>query len=138
MNDKERQQIQTLRKENKSYGAIAQVLGLSVNTVKTYCQNHALGGAKVKVEYKAGEARPCACCGTPVIQNPKRKAKRFCSKLCCTTWWNSHLYEVNRRTYHERECPGCHKIFKVYGKKVQKYCCHACYIKDRFRGGADE
>ncbi len=136
MNDKERQQIQALRKENKSYGAIAQVLGLSVNTVKTYCRNHDLGGVAVEVKYKPGETRPCAYCGSPVKQNPKRKEKRFCSDFCRTRWWSSHLYEVKRKAYYERECPSCHKIFMVYGNKVQKYCCHACYIKDRFGGDA--
>ena len=44
MNDTQRQQIEKLRAEGLSYGKISDALGLSTNTIKTYCRRHGLGG----------------------------------------------------------------------------------------------
>ena len=44
MNDTQRQQIEKLRAEGLSYGKISETLGLSINTIKTYCRRHGLGG----------------------------------------------------------------------------------------------
>ena len=38
MNDTQRQQIEKLRAEGLSYGKISDALGLSTNTIKTYCR----------------------------------------------------------------------------------------------------
>ena len=32
-----------------------------------------------------------------------------------------------------RNC--CGKPFRAYGNSQRKYCCHACYVQARFRGG---
>ena len=42
MNDTQRQQIERLRAEGLSYGKISEALGLSINTIKTYCRRHGL------------------------------------------------------------------------------------------------
>ena len=136
MNDAQRKQVQTLRKENKSYGAIASLLGISVSTIKTYCIKHGLGGDATKALPRDGEERHCIYCGSPVIQIPGKKEKRFCSTFCRTKWWSSHRSESKKNAYYEYVCPGCNKTFTVYAQKHRKYCCHECYVKARFGGDA--
>ena len=52
MNDMQRQQIKELRETGHSYGRIAQRLGLSENTIKTYCKRHGLGGVAKGIDYR--------------------------------------------------------------------------------------
>ncbi len=133
MNEKQSKQIRTLREEHKSYAAIASLLGLSENTVKSFCRRNGLTGVAVK-PVLTGPVRPCLYCGADVVQTPKKKEKKFCSSFCRNKWWNSHLGEVNRKAYYSFVCPTCNKPFTKYGSKAHKYCCHACYIADRFGG----
>ena len=138
MNDTQRQQIRQLREEGKSYAGIASLLGLSENTIKTFCKRNGLGGVMAVTGASAGNEHFCQNCGKPVIQTVGRKEKRFCSSYCRNKWWNTHLDQVNRKANYEFECPTCHKTFTAYGNKHRKYCCHACYIQDRFGGGCDD
>ncbi len=133
MNEKQSKQIRTLRGEHKSYAAIASLLGLSENTVKSYCRRNGLTGVAVK-PVLTGPVRQCLYCGADVAQTPKKKEKKFCSSFCRNKWWNSHLGEVKRKAYYDFVCPHCKKPFTKYGNKAQKYCSHACYIADRFGG----
>ena len=41
---------------------------------------------------------------------------------------------VNRKANYECTCEKCGKKFISYGNKDRKYCCHECYIEDRFGG----
>ena len=77
----------------------------------------------------------CFYCGTAVTQNPGRKEKKFCSNKCRMKWWNAHFDKLNKKTMYPYICPHCGKAFEVYGNSQRKYCCHACYIADRFQGG---
>lgn len=138
MNDVQRKQIGALRAQGVSYGRIAQALGISENTIKTYCKRHDLGGSVGITTMDADVKHFCFCCGNPVIQLPGRKEKRFCSDKCRNRWWNAHLDKVNRKAIYFFVCPQCKKSFSVYGNKNRKYCSHGCYIKDRFGGVGDE
>lgn len=134
MNDTEKLQIQRLRAEGCGYGTISEQLGISINTIKTYCRRHGFGG--VAVEPKEDSVKKfCRCCGIPVMQTAGRKEKRFCSDKCRNKWWNNNLDQVNRKANYEYICPCCKKTFTAYGNKNRKYCSHACYIEDRFGGG---
>lgn len=138
MNDTQRQQIEKLRAEGLSYGKISETLGLSINTIKTYCRRHGLGGV-VATSAPIDEAGHfCLCCGKPVQQTPGRKEKKFCSDSCRNKWWNSHLDKVERKANYEFVCPHCKKPFTAYGNKNRKYCSHECYIADRFGGGSND
>ena len=66
-----------------------------------------------------------------------KKPKRFCSSRCRNKWWNSNLDKVNKKANYEFTCVRCHKTFTAYGNKGRKYCCHECYIADRFGGKHD-
>ena len=129
MTDKQKIQIESLRNEGKGYKKIAQALGMSENTVKSYCKRNNLV-VPVKEEGKG----VCKCCGVTVTQNEGRKKKIFCSDRCRMKWWNSHLDQVKRKANYSFVCPTCHKEFSAYGNSSRKYCCHACYIEDRFGG----
>ena len=77
------------------------------------------------------EELPCEQCGALVKQHPKRKRKRFCSDACRMRWWNDHRYLREPNTV-EINCQGCGKVVKAIKGSGRKYCCHECYIKDRF------
>lgn len=126
MTDKQKQQIIALRRDGAGYGSIANQLGLSINTVKSFCRRHSLTAPPTD--------SLCEQCGRPIAQNPGRKRKRFCCDACRNKWWNSHLDLVKRKTVYTFTCPTCGKEFTVYGNSHRKFCSHACYIAYRFGG----
>ncbi len=125
--------ISSMRDKGVGYGTIARRLGISENTVKSYCRRRVQ--KKQTVQQDNIEHR-CLYCGVPVKQNEGRKEKKFCSDKCRNKWWNSHLDMVDRRAIREITCANCGKTFTVYGNAPRKYCCHECYIEHRF-GGID-
>ena len=138
MNDTQRQKVKELREDGYGYGKIAQMLGLSVNTIKTYCRRHGLGGVANAEALPVDVPHYCLGCGTPVHQVRGRKEKKFCSDRCRNKWWNANLDKVNRKAQYTFVCSYCKKSFSAYGNKNRKYCSHECYILDRFGGVASE
>lgn len=138
MTNLERTQIQSLREQGYGYATIAKAVGLKKDTVVAFCRKQGLTGTKAPSNERV-EVRVDICrnCGKPLIQTPGIKKRVFCSDECRTAWWNSHPEKVNRRAVYERVCAGCGKPFTAYGNAGRKYCCHACYIADRYKGGAD-
>lgn len=127
----EKERVRQMRLEGISHSQIASGLGLSVNTVKSYCRRNALpvGG----VDSAPTETTPhCEQCDKRLVQDPKRKAKRFCSDVCRYAWWNAHRNSVAKKTARKQTCAYCGGPFESYGYENRKYCSHACYIKDRF------
>ena len=128
MTEKQKSKIQQLRQRGVGYIRIAQALGISENTIKSFCRRNRLAG-------DTNQALPehfCQSCGKPVPQNPGRKEKKFCSDTCRMEWWNAQPDNIRRKTWQTLICQHCGKAFKVYGNAVRKYCCHACYVADRF------
>lgn len=136
MNIEQKNQIERLRGEGFGYGKIAALLGLSKNTLKSHCKRNALSGEAAE-DVPDSDRTFCRQCGKPVRQIPGRKTMKFCSDECRVVWWNSHPDAVCRKAVYTFICPCCHKTFTAYGNSSRKYCSHACYIKDRFGGGAD-
>ena len=128
MTDEQKQKLILLRRSGDGYGQIAAALGISINTVKSFCRRHGLA-AEVK-------GSGCEQCGKAVSQNPGRKRKRFCCDACRNKWWNSHLELVKRKAMYTFTCPGCGKEFSIYGNSHRKFCCHECYIAYRFGGAS--
>jgi len=138
MTSEEKNQIARMRKSGLSYTKIARELGLSKNTVSSFCRRNDLtegvsAETKTAILQEANE-KPCLNCGTPVRQDPGRKEKKFCCDRCRNKWWNAHLSLVKRKANYEFVCPGCGETFTAYGNSHRKYCSHECYIKDRFGG----
>lgn len=65
MTDGEKQKIITMRRDGAGYGQIAAAVGISINTVKSFCRQHGLAA-------KTAES-VCEQWGRPVKQNPGRK-----------------------------------------------------------------
>lgn len=136
MTENQRMLVSTLRQNGMGYGTIARKVGVSVNTVKSFCRRKET--APVTSQSDA-ETHYCLSCGVPVAQHPGRKEKKFCSDKCRNKWWNAHLDQVNRKAIRDVVCLGCGRTFSVYGKADRKYCSHKCYIEDRFgRDGREQ
>ena len=129
MTKEQKLKIAELRQQGFGYKKIAKIIQVSDGTVKTYCHRAGLTAP----ELISTSDSFCQYCEKPLIQLPGRKQKRFCSDSCRNKWWNSHLDIVKRKALYTFVCPGCGKEFTVYGNANRKYCCHECYIKDRFR-----
>jgi endogenous inhibitor of DNA gyrase (YacG/DUF329 family) len=139
MTSDQKRNIYELRTKGMSYDAIAEALSLSKNTVKSYCRRNGLSGKRVPSQEMPNKPTEfCPNCGKPVRQIPGRKHIRFCSGSCRQEWWNSHLDQVNRKAVYEYTCACCGRHFTAYGNSHRKYCSHACYIKARFKGGAND
>ena len=134
MTDLQKSQITALRGQGYGYKKIGQLMGLSVNTVKTYCKRNDLGGAFTNPDAQS-KAERCKCCGVPLIQTPGRKTRVFCSDACRTKWWNAHPELVKHRNGRQTVCGHCGRSFVVNENSARKYCSHSCYIADRFHGG---
>jgi uncharacterized protein YjcR len=130
--ESERSIIRRMREGGAPYTAIAGHLGISPNTVKSFCQRKDI---KPQVELRpVSELCFCAQCGQPVAQPENRKQKRFCSDKCRSKWWNKHRQELSHKFAVITSCAHCGNRFESYPQEKRKYCCHACYIKARFGG----
>jgi len=142
MNAFQKKQVIALRRSGETFAKIAENLGLSVNTVKSYCRrnsgnNEAEGGNGLNVDI-ADIGGACPQCGNIITLIKGRKPKRFCSDECRVRWWNSHFENVNKKAVYPFKCVYCGKDFTAYGNAKRRYCSHSCYCKDRFnRNQAD-
>ena len=114
-------QIRNLALQGFGYKRIADIVGLSPDTVKSHLRRHP---AKP-------ESSVCMQCGKPLEQTKGRKEKKFCSDKCRMTFWNSHQDEVNKQAYYTLICLHCGKEFESYGNKNRKYCSRVCYAEAR-------
>ncbi len=131
MTQAQKQRIAELRGKSFTYAAIAAVMKLSENTVKSYCQRNGLGKSK-------SPSRQCAHCGTPIVGTSKTKPRKFCSDKCRAAWWAAHPEKLRPGKAHTVDCVFCGVTFHASVSTRRKYCSHACYINDRFKGSVAE
>ena len=129
----QKNEIIRLRKKSVGYTAIATQLGISKETVKTFCQRNNMGG--IRTEMKA-ESGICPLCGKAVVSVPGHKPKRFCSSECRIEWWKTNPNKCNPNAIYSFICANCGLPFTAYGNSKRKYCSHECYIAARFKGDA--
>lgn len=122
MTNIQKEQIIHLRNDGNSYLKIALKLGLSENTVKSYCQRQ---NSVVTKE----ETVRCAECGK-LIDISMRSGRRFCSDTCRMKWWNKNPKSDMPYTAN---CACCGKEIQMRRKSERKYCSHHCYIAARYR-----
>ena len=125
MTTAQKERIEYLRSKGNSYAAIAADLGMSENTVKSYCRRNNIGIA-IKQEQHSPTAA-CANCGCPLAHTPGSKRKRFCSDKCRMAWWKAHPEAVDRKAVYRFLCPTCAELFEAYGNANRKYCSRACF-----------
>ena len=125
MNTLQKQRVVELRSQGESYLKIANALGISVNTIKSYCRRNNLGA-----DYIAEQAvidGNCGNCGVPLEHKQGSKRKRFCSDKCRLEWWKIHPEAVSRKAIYRFACVTCGLEFESYGNTKRKYCSRACY-----------
>ena len=138
MTESEKQQIQELRLEGMGYKAIAAIMGMTRDRVRSYCKRNGLGGGAqvvvLNVEERIKNHQLCTCCKKPLKQKGRGWARKFCSEDCRRTWWkeNAQARKRNETAVYHFTCHQCGKDFSVYGNRKRKYCCHDCYINSRY------
>ena len=127
MTNGEKMLITQQRRQGLGYTEIARKLGMSVNTVKSYCQRN---GIKPVEKTAVQSSNACRQCGSTLTHTPGRKKKQFCSDACRLRWWHEH--RDMSKTARGAKCATCGQEFIT--DRAQKYCSHACYIAARFGG----
>ena len=136
MNDEQKEKIIRFRRQGLGYSDIGRELGISKDTVKSFCRRNGFLLSQCKTLDTTDRCREC---GRPLVQQEKKKRRIFCCRACREKWWTEHADRINRRAIYEFTCAGCGKPFSDYGNSSRKYCSHSCYIAHRFGGGeADE
>jgi IS30 family transposase len=133
----EKEMVRKMRIRGLGYTAIASALGISENTIKSFCRRNNLGGVRQAPLKKSMDSKTeyCQECGKRLVVVPKQKPRKFCSDVCRRTWWKKNNFSLNRKAIYRFTCICCGKEFKSYGNSNRKYCGHSCFIKDRFKGG---
>jgi len=132
--DQQKKQIKGMRLRGDTFAMIADALGLSRNTVKSFCLRN-LRPEPLEVKAAPVKSGICAQCGMAFVLCPGHRQRRFCSDHCRMTWWNAHRDLLNSKGLLERTCACCGKPFMGYALQQRKYCSHVCYIADRYRKG---
>lgn len=128
MTDGDKLRIRQYRMQGLGHTEIARLLGLSVNTVKSYCRRSGLKCMNQRKETNGDSV--CRQCGNTLNHMPGKKKKRFCSEACRLRWWHNHRHMS--KAAKVMKCAACGHEFTT--DHVQKYCSHACYIEARFGG----
>ncbi|MHB1652329.1 MAG: RNA polymerase subunit sigma-70 [Desulfitobacteriaceae bacterium] len=126
----QKEKIKQMRGEGFSYSKIAATLGISENTVKSFCRRHNLGGIGMGNANQA-DGVLCCHCGMPLTHTVGAKQKRFCSDKCRMAWWNTHPEAVMRKALYPFTCAHCGTVFESYGNKKRRYCSRTCYGKSK-------
>lgn len=135
MNKLQKEQIIRLRMDGLGYTKIAQMLGISQNTIKSFCRRNNLAGQVGAQSIQTSVKQSfCKKCGKPLEDKDGGKSRKFCSDSCRLNWWKDHPELVNKKAIYHFTCACCGNKFNSYGNKERKYCSHPCYIKDRFEG----
>ena len=72
MTNEQRMIVSALRAQGIGYGAIARKVGISENTVKSFCRRNAQKAVTAQPDAEKRE-HCCLCCGAPVAQHAGRK-----------------------------------------------------------------
>lgn len=133
MTEEQKEKIIRFRRMGRGYALIGKELGISKDTVKSFCRRNGLASADIHTEEDKDRCREC---GKEIVQPPKRKKQVFCSKVCREKWWAAHPEQIRQKAVYEFICAKCGRPFTAYGNRRRKYCSHQCYIADRFGGGS--
>lgn len=122
MTPEQKAMIQNMRHKLCSFVEIAGVLGLPVNTIKSYCYRN-----KLNTEELLKNAVACKNCGKPIAKIAKTKPRIFCCDTCKLSWWKNHIDEHRKSCKTEFICKTCGTSFTDYPSAERKYCSHKCY-----------
>ena len=132
MTDQQKKQITGMRLRGASHAVIADALGLSRNTVKSFCLRN-LRPEPLEVQAAPALTGTCTQCSTGFVLCPGHRQRRFCSDRCRMTWWNAHRDLLRSKAKVELTCTCCGEHFMGYERQQRKFCSHACYIAHRYK-----
>ncbi len=126
-------QITEMRISGLGFTAIASRLGLSRIAIRAFCKAHDLMGMNPSAS-KMPKPTPgrCKTCEKEIKQSYGKRKRQFCSDRCHMDWWNARPNKVKRKAFYTFRCAFCGDEFTAYGNANRKYCCHECYINDRY------
>jgi len=128
MTGTQKQNIQDMRRQGAAFSQIAASLGISVNTVKSFCRRNDLTACDASKETGNKENKEqCKQCGIKLNQIPRAKPKLFCCDSCRMAWWKANPAAVNRKAVYQFKCAVCGASFESYGNAHRKYCSRACF-----------
>ncbi len=129
MTNEQKIQIKLMREKLCGYAEISKALGLSLNSVKSYClRNH------LNTEALTKNAKRCKNCGKPIVAVSKTKPRIFCCDKCKLTWWKEHKNQNHSRFITEHICQTCGNVFNDYASANRKYCSEKCYQRRNYNG----
>ena len=100
MTDKQKQAIRDMRGQEFSYRTIADALGLTYNTVKSFCYRKNIGCSSQPAI--SGDSRElCKYCGKPLTHLVGSKPKTFCNDKCRYSWWNKNRKYTTKTLFGE-------------------------------------
>ena len=131
MTSNQQQAIRDMRKLGVPITSIASELGLSANTVKSFCHrdNSDHPGSPIEMSHNL-----CKYCGSLLAHRPGSKKKLFCSDKCRYTWWNRNRPYYRNKNEYKLNCFHCGTEFLSTNKK-KKFCSRDCYVCSRFGEG---
>ena len=103
MTNEQKRTIAELRSKGATYAKIGEALGISKDTVKSYCRRNNLSAPQ---DTPASDTAPSVCqeCGAPLVQTEKQKTRIFCSRECRENWWHSHPEQIKKRAVYDFRC----------------------------------
>ena len=111
MTQQQKEQISKLRANGASFGKIASALGISINTIKSYCKRNPILSEVVPAPKAVIHADRCPQCNATLAQSPGHRQKRFCSPKCRIAWWAAHPEQMTRKKLFSVECQHCGGVF---------------------------
>lgn len=126
MTETERSKIHAFRLDGMTPKQIAELMGISLNTIKVYCHRNPLSPTAI-----ADHKGLCRECGKQLVQLPHKRRKRYCSDKCRMAWWKKNDTQLNRKAFYQIVCQHCGTEFESYGNAKRKYCSRSCYALAR-------
>lgn len=128
MTCEDKRQIDKLSSQGYGCTAISNMLGISINTVKSYFRRNKSKEEKIKIRNAAKGG--CEFCGKILVHTEGKKKKRFCCDKCRFTWWNRNRDKIHHKILFEISCCYCGASIKSADKN-RKFCSQNCYKKWR-------
>jgi len=129
MDEIQRQKIRKLRNQGYGYLRISEQLGISPNTIRSFCKRENIAGCIKSGEQLKGQDNLTICkqCNKKFFQIAGRKKKKFCSDSCCKVYWTLHKDNQRRLVPQKYNCTICNKEYFEYPSRNRKYCSRECY-----------
>lgn len=152
MTIEQKETVTRMRAEGNTFSAIAESLGISVSTIKSYWQKssqaskpvspgtdaYEVSGSAAKEKTQDNTMPPvtpgiCRQCGVALNLHIGNQMKRFCSERCRQKWWRAHPGLVTAKA-SVSVCVGCGRTFKNGGNPARRFCSRTCYTRHRLSG----